>query len=554
MPRRDDPAALERLCREYGDHLYDYCRSALDDDEALTAAVGALHGAVAHTDRLYDATRLRAWLYALARAECQARQGGVRHSGAYARQGRGGSPELAVEVLACLEPREREILDLTLRHGLKAEEVARVLDISVEAAESAAGLGRRHAEQWLAAVMDARSATPRCSVLPGLVKSWAESPTRLLRAHISRHVRSCAGCEGVPPKASISVLLSRLPILAGPAPSERLLAGADESFTAAETRTESWHPDGFPVQPDALEDPPPPQDPLTVEEGFAPERAEGRNPKVPEEFWELDPDADDPENRIRWGRVALVTVVSVASAGAIWSLVFGPTGKHPVDVEAAGGTIVVVPGDSLPPMLDSPPPPPPGGTAAPATTPGTAQPRASVPVPPPSSRTHPSATPSSKPKRTGPPSANNGPVTPPPPPKSSQPKASRSSQPQAKQSSSAPPTPPPPPPPSASVSTSSVDMGYSRRGSVTVRSQTGTIRWQAGNSTVSTSPVSGSLQEGETGTITFDLNVGRGTTSDCDRPLSTSMTISWSGDNKGTGGSGTIGVTISYTKPCPKAL
>ncbi len=47
---------------------------------------------------------------------------------------------------------------------------------------------------------------------------------------------------------------------------------------------------------------------------------------MPEEFWELDPDADDPENRIRWGRVALVTVVSVASAGAIWSLVFDPHG------------------------------------------------------------------------------------------------------------------------------------------------------------------------------------------------------------------------------------
>ncbi|MET8162360.1 hypothetical protein ABZT47_38885, partial [Sphaerisporangium sp. NPDC005289] len=132
MLRRDDPAALERLCREYGDHLYDYCQSLLDDEDALSATVGALYGAVAHTDRLYDATRLRAWLYSLARAECQARLAGVAHKGSYARQGRGGSPELGVEVLACLEPREREILDLTLRHGLKSDEVARVLDISVE--------------------------------------------------------------------------------------------------------------------------------------------------------------------------------------------------------------------------------------------------------------------------------------------------------------------------------------------------------------------------------------------------------------------------------------
>ncbi|MET8162229.1 sigma factor-like helix-turn-helix DNA-binding protein, partial [Sphaerisporangium sp. NPDC005289] len=196
MLSRDDPAAYERLCQEYGDRLHDYCRSALDDDEALAATAGALQAALAHSHRLPDATRLRAWLYSLARAECQARQDGMGHKGASARRGRDGAPEVALEVLASLEPREREILDLTLRHGLKSDEVARVLDISVESVESAARAGRRHAEQWLAAVMDARGAEPRCSVLPGLVRSWAESPTRLLRAHITRHIRSCKSCEG----------------------------------------------------------------------------------------------------------------------------------------------------------------------------------------------------------------------------------------------------------------------------------------------------------------------------------------------------------------------
>jgi DNA-directed RNA polymerase specialized sigma24 family protein len=562
VPRRDDPAALERLCREYGDHLYDYCRSLLDDEDALSATVGALYGAVAHTDRLYDATRLRAWLYSLARAEAQARLAGVAHKGSYARQGRGGSPELAVEVLACLEPREREILDLTLRHGLKPDEVARVLDISVDSVESAARLGRRHAEQWLAAVMDARSATPRCSLLPSLVKSWAESPTRLLRAHISRHIRSCKDCEGASSKVAVTALMTRMPILASPAPSERLFTGAEESFTAAETRTESWHPDGFPVQPDALEDPPAPEAPLTVEEGFTPERPKGEKP--PSDFWEADPEADDPESRIRWGRVGLVTLVSVASAAVIWSLLFNPGGGKPVDVAAAGGTVFVTPGDSLPPMVDSPPPPPPGSTApagrgAPtgpaATRAGVAQPTSSVPVvPPPSSSSHPSGTPTSK--RTGPPSANNGPNDPPPPPKTSQPKSSpkQSSQPQAKQTTSAPPPPPPPPPPSFAATTSSVDVGTSRQGSVSVRSGTGAINWQAAGSSVSTSPGSGSVSDGQSTTIQFFLNVGSGSASDCDRPLSTYLSISWSGDNKGTKGSGTVGVAITYTKPCPKPL
>ncbi|WP_424529060.1 RNA polymerase sigma factor [Sphaerisporangium viridialbum] len=560
--RRDDPAALERLCREYGDHLYDYCQSLLDDEDALSATVGALYGAVAHTDRLYDATRLRAWLYALARAEAQSRLAGVAHKGSYARQGRGGSPELAVEVLACLEPREREILDLTLRHGLKADEVARVLDISVDSVESAARLGRRHAEQWLAAVMDARSPSPKCSVLPGLVKSWADSPTRLLRAHISKHVRSCKDCQTATSGVTITALMTRMPILASPAPSERLFAGADASFTAAETRTESWHPDGFPVQPDVLEDPPPPEAPLTVEEGFTPERPDGAKP--PTEFWEPDPEADDPESRIRWGRVGLVTLVSVASTAAIWSLVFSPGGTDkPVDVEAAGGTVFVTPGDSLPPLVDSPPPPPPGGTSAPvtavpsrvgATRPGVAQPTVSVPVVPPPASSHPTATPT-KTRRADPPSNNDGPNDPPPPPKtsrptdSSSPKSSpkESSQPQTKQTTAAPPPPPPPPPPpSFAASSTSINVGSNYEGSVSVRSGVGAISWQAIGRDIITSPGSGSTGSGQSSTIQFTV---KGSVA-CGQTGEAYMSISWSGDNQGTKGSGTIGVNITYTKSC----
>ncbi|MFC4530329.1 RNA polymerase sigma factor [Sphaerisporangium dianthi] len=560
MLRRDDPAALERLCREYGDHLYDYCQSLLDDEDALSATVGALYGAVAHTDRLYDATRLRAWLYSLARAECQARLAGVAHKGSYARQGRGGSPELGVEVLACLEPREREILDLTLRHGLKSDEVARVLDISVDAVESAARLGRRHAEQWLAAVMDARGPEPRCSVLPGLVKSWAESPTRLLRAHITRHVRSCKQCESATSGVTMTALMTRMPILASPAPSERLFAGADASFTAAETRTESWHPDGFPVQPDALEDPPAPEAPLSVEEGFTPDRPEGAKP--PPEFWEPDPEADDPESRIRWGRVALVTVVSVASAGVLWSLLFNPTGTNgPVDVEAAGGTIVVTPGESLPPLVDSPPPPPPAGTAGPvaspgatgaaATRPGVGAPTASVPVVPPPTSSKPTATP--KGKKSSAPTTNDGPNNPPPPPKTtSTPKPSQkstpqqSSQPQTKQTTSAPPPPPPPPPPAFTASTTSLDVGVNRDGTVTLRSQVGSITWDAVGRDILVSPGSGSTGSGQTASIGFSVR----SSAPCGQQQTAYMSISWSGDNQGTKGSGTIGVNIAYTKPC----
>ncbi|MFC4536884.1 RNA polymerase sigma factor [Sphaerisporangium dianthi] len=518
MLRRDDPAAAERLCREYGDRLHDYCRSVLEDDQAATATAGAIRGALAQGHRLNDPTRLRAWLYALARAECQAHQDSAGHKGAHARRGLDGAPELAHEVLACLEPREREILDLTLRHGLKSDEVARVLDISVDAVESAARLGRRHAEQWLAAVMDARGGEPRCPVLPGLVRSWAESPTRLLRAHITRHVRSCKQCESAISSVTMTALMTRMPILASPAPCERLFAGA--SFTAAETRTESWHPDGFPVQPDALEDPPAPEAPLSVEEGFTPERSGAESAA---EFWEPDPEADDPESRIRWGRVLLVTVVSVAAAGVLWSLLFTPTGgNRPVEVEAAGGTIVITPGESLPPLVESPPPPPSGSRPASTPTGGKSSARTTGEAPgepPPPPKPSPKPTPASTPKR--------------------------GTQPKTKRTDAA-------PPPFFSAH-GKIDVGYRREGVASIRSSAGTIRWSAaGPPYVIASPAGGTLGDGERGTFRVDLQgLAPATPSDCDRPLSTYVNITWSGDNKGILGSGSATVTITYRKPCP---
>ncbi|MET8146564.1 hypothetical protein ABZU32_40180, partial [Sphaerisporangium sp. NPDC005288] len=281
---------------------------------------------------------------------------------------------------------------------------------------------------------------------------------------------------------------------------------------------------------------------------------------------------DDPESRIRWGRVALVTVVSVASAGVIWSLLFTPGARTggPVDVEAAGGTVVITAGESLPPLVDSPPPPPPGGTAAPgasphasgpgATRPGAAVPTSSVPVVPPPTSSRPTASPTKTKNKTSSPTTNDGPNDPPPPPKTtsspkttSQPKTSSkpTTQPEGKQQASSAPPPPPPPPSFSAYGT--VDVGYGREGIASIQSTAGTIQWSAtGSSYVNASPASGTLGNGQSGAFRVTLDgLASGTSSDCDRQLSTYVTINWSGDNKGTQGSGSVKVTITYKKRCP---
>ncbi|MET8160335.1 sigma-70 family RNA polymerase sigma factor [Sphaerisporangium sp. NPDC005289] len=552
----DAPDTLRDLCREYADRLYDYCRSLLADDEALSATVGTFHGATAHARRLSDSRLQRAWVYALARAECQARLAGTTGTGGNIGPANDGPAELANEVLACLDPREREILDLTLRHDLTLDEVARILDIATDAVAAAALQGRRNAERWLAAVMDARRPNPRCTLLADLVAAWMTSPTRLIRAHISRHVRACPNCQAAPAKATITTLLTRLPILASPLPPDRILTAPKSSTATAETGGEGWHPDGFPVQPDALENPPPPGQPLTMDEGFTPERPT-RGPS-PADFWEPDLDAADPESRIRWGRLSLITVAALAATAATWSLVFAPDTGRPARVTAADDdTLVVTPGDRLPPVVDSPPPPPPPVTTGtdvshPTTTPSLTPLAASRPTtrrPPPPPSAHPTK-PSSTPRRSSPPPLGTGPDTPPPPRSSTPPKTSATPTPQPQIST----PPPPPPPPSLSASTSSVDLGTSRQGRVTLASRTGAITWRAGGSNLATTPGSGSIGDGDSITVDFSLQVGLGTTSDCGKTLSTYLSISWSGDNKGTKGSGTVGVTVTYTKTCPQPL
>ncbi|MET8139877.1 sigma-70 family RNA polymerase sigma factor [Sphaerisporangium sp. NPDC005288] len=553
----EGPATLPDLCREYADRLYDYCRSLLPDDDAQSAMAGAIQGAMAQTRRLPDPRSQRAWLYALARAECQARLVGTSRTGQHVGPVPGAAAELADEVLACLEPREREILDLTLRHGLTLEEVARVLDIAADSVTAAALQGRRKAEQWLVAVMEARRPDPRCHLLADLVASWVKSPTRLLRAHISRHVRSCSDCQAAPAKVAISTLLSRMPIPASPISPDRILTAPESALTIAQPADEGWHPDGFPVQPDALENPPPPDQPLAVDEGFTPERPSRPSPA---DFWEPDLDASDPESRIRWGRLSLVTVAALVVTAATWSLVFQPdTGRSAGGTAVGGGTLVVTPGDRLPPVVDSPPPPPPPmatGTEVshPTTTPSLTPLAASRPttrrLPSRSHSAHPTK-PSGTPRRSSSPPVGTGPDTPPPPRSSTPPKPSATPTTQPQIST---PPPPPPPPPSFSASTSSVDLGTSRQGRVTLASRTGAITWRAGGSNLATTPGSGSIGDGDSVTVDFSLQVGPGTTSDCGRPLSTYLSISWSGDNKGTKGSGTVGVTITYTKTCPQPL
>ena len=71
----DDPAALTAAYDQYAPALYGYCWSLLSDPSNVAAAVrDTFVVAAARLSGLRDPSRLRPWLYSVARNECRRRR------------------------------------------------------------------------------------------------------------------------------------------------------------------------------------------------------------------------------------------------------------------------------------------------------------------------------------------------------------------------------------------------------------------------------------------------------------------------------------------------
>ncbi|GGL30730.1 sigma factor-like helix-turn-helix DNA-binding protein [Planomonospora parontospora] len=223
--RRADAQAPARLYDAYAERLNDYAFSLLAD---VDAAADAVHDAlvVAHgcADRLRDAGRLRPWLYALVRFRCAAGSRGGRGTGpspVFDEPDDPGERELAAlvrETLAELGGQEREVLELSLRHGLSSGEVGAVLGLTSRQAATRLGRARDHLENAAAAVVLARIGRAHCPDLSAMVDSWEGPLTPALRRRLSAHIARCEVCAGlrdrhVPAGRLLDLLPAALPPL-----------------------------------------------------------------------------------------------------------------------------------------------------------------------------------------------------------------------------------------------------------------------------------------------------------------------------------------------------
>ena len=123
-------------------------------------------------------------------------------------------------VLAELEPDEREVIELSLRHDLYDSDLATALGVSWSQAYALTSRARSHLEKDLGALLTARTRRKDCPALGALPADWDGQLTGQTRELVGEHIEQCAICaahrrSAVRP-AALSALLADLQPLAIP--------------------------------------------------------------------------------------------------------------------------------------------------------------------------------------------------------------------------------------------------------------------------------------------------------------------------------------------------
>ena len=195
-----DPAGLAGAYDKYAESLYGYCHWMLSEPEDAADAVqdtfvvadGRLAG-------LGDPRKLRPWLYAVARNECHRRLRATE-AGPDETAGPADRAELRRLVRAALDglnPDEREVIELSLRHDLHGADLAAVLGVPRNQAHALASRARGRLEKALGVLIVARTGRRACPALDMLLEDW-DGPlaalTAPMRRRVSQHIDQCDVC------------------------------------------------------------------------------------------------------------------------------------------------------------------------------------------------------------------------------------------------------------------------------------------------------------------------------------------------------------------------
>jgi RNA polymerase sigma factor (sigma-70 family) len=267
-----EPAGLAAAYDQYAASLHAYCRTLLGEPaDAADAVQDTFVVAAAKAGGLRDPDRLRPWLYAIARNEChrrlrgRARQADLDEAAEPAddyadlseQAQRAELRSLVVAAIGGLNPGDREVIELNLRHDLEGADLAEALGVPVNQGHALASRARGQFERSLGALLVARTGREDCAELSRLLAAWDGELTPLLRKRVSRHIEHCEVCGDRKRRVlSPAMLLTALPLVPLPAALRHqvLTLVSDDSPAAVEycvhvaARSRPFDASGFPVQ------------------------------------------------------------------------------------------------------------------------------------------------------------------------------------------------------------------------------------------------------------------------------------------------------------------
>jgi RNA polymerase sigma factor (sigma-70 family) len=203
-----DPAGLAGAYDKYAESLHGYCGWLLGGADCAGAAVqDTFVIAAANLGDLRDPGRLRPWLYAVARSECHRRPRAGEVSLNEAASPAAAPPDgadddtaraevrgLVRAAMNGLDPGEREVIELGLRHDLSGAELAAVLGVSPNQAHAVASRAHGRLEREVGVLLVARTGRWACPVLDLMLYDWDGRLTAPIRKQVARHTGQCDAC------------------------------------------------------------------------------------------------------------------------------------------------------------------------------------------------------------------------------------------------------------------------------------------------------------------------------------------------------------------------
>jgi RNA polymerase sigma factor (sigma-70 family) len=208
-----DRAAFAAIYDRYANQLHDFCIGMLRNREAAADCVHDSFCIAAKSfSKLRDPTKLRPWLYAIARYEAlrclraRKREQAVEELPEETDRGPGPTTlvrrnelvELIATAAGGLSDRDRAVYELAYRQGLEGAELAEALGVSASNAKKMAQRMRETVERSLGALLVSWSVRKKVHDCPGLAEildDWDGTFTVLMRKRISRHIESCPTCD-----------------------------------------------------------------------------------------------------------------------------------------------------------------------------------------------------------------------------------------------------------------------------------------------------------------------------------------------------------------------